>query len=75
MTSRPVPRIEGILKGLSVPQIALDQDLVDQDVANLQASTGQVDVARDRTIGSPASPDDQVPGPLSLHQANDGQSY
>lgn len=36
MTSRPVPRIERILKGLSVPQIALVQDLVDQDVANLQ---------------------------------------
>ena len=32
-TSRPVPRIENILKGLSVSQITLGQDLVDQDVA------------------------------------------
>ncbi|CAF9930044.1 MAG: hypothetical protein ALECFALPRED_004507 [Alectoria fallacina] len=32
-TSRPVPRIENILKGLSVSQITLGQSLVDQDVA------------------------------------------
>lgn len=33
LTSRPVPRIKKALKGLSVSQITLSQDLVDQDVA------------------------------------------